>query len=103
MMNDYSFSSDLSMDTSSSCPNTPEKDGVPVSTESPRAKDWQRLLQMSDGYGDKNMFINDAIHGHIKIPGICRAVIDTPQFDRLRGIKQLGTTFYVYPSAKHTR
>ena len=42
-------------------------DGVPVSTESPRAKDWQRLLQMSDGYGDKNMFINDAIHGHIKV------------------------------------
>ncbi|XP_023347596.1 deoxynucleoside triphosphate triphosphohydrolase SAMHD1 [Eurytemora carolleeae] len=80
-----------------------DKDGVPVSTESPRAKDWQRLLQMSDGYGDKNMFINDGIHGHIKIPGICRAVIDTPQFDRLRGIKQLGTAFYVYPSAKHTR
>ena len=42
-------------------------DGVPVSTESPRAKDWQRLLQMSEGYGDKNMFINDGIHGHIKV------------------------------------
>ena len=38
-----------------------------MSTESPRAKDWQRLLQMSDGYGDKNMFINDGIHGHIKV------------------------------------
>ncbi|CAG8694161.1 27080_t:CDS:2, partial [Dentiscutata erythropus] len=29
--------------------------------------------------------------------------IDTPQFQRLRDIKQLGTAFYVFPGATHTR
>ena len=42
-------------------------DGVPVSVESPKAKDWKRLLQMSEGYEDKNIFINDGVHGHIKV------------------------------------
>jgi len=70
---------------------------------SPKAKDWARILKKSDVFENKNTFINDSVHGHIQVPSICRAVIDTPQFDRLRGIRQLGTAHYVYPCAKHTR
>ncbi|XP_063587570.1 deoxynucleoside triphosphate triphosphohydrolase SAMHD1-like [Penaeus indicus] len=47
--------------------------------------------------------IKDAIHGHIKLPALCVRIIDTPQFQRLRFLKQLGTTSFVYPAASHNR
>lgn len=47
--------------------------------------------------------IHDRIHGHIDFEGLLIAVIDTPQFQRLRGLKQLGGSVYVYPGASHTR
>lgn len=34
---------------------------------------------------------NDPIHGHIDLSPLGVAVIDTPQFQRLRGISQLGS------------
>uniref|UniRef100_A0A8C4RF29 Uncharacterized protein n=1 Tax=Eptatretus burgeri TaxID=7764 RepID=A0A8C4RF29_EPTBU len=46
---------------------------------------------------------NDPVHGQIVLPSILVKIIDTPQFQRLRNIKQLGGTYFVYPSATHTR
>ena len=46
---------------------------------------------------------NDPIHGHITIPPLLVRIIDTPQFQRLRDIKQLGGTYYVFPGATHNR
>jgi len=46
---------------------------------------------------------NDPIHGHIEIPFHCNQFIDTPQFQRLRDVKQLGLTYYVYMGATHNR
>lgn len=45
----------------------------------------------------------DPIHGYIRMNDICLQFIDTPQFQRLRDIKQLGTLSYIFPSATHTR
>ncbi len=47
--------------------------------------------------------IHDEIHGLIKISDIACRIIDTPEFQRLRYLRQLGTCYYVFPSAKHTR
>ena len=45
----------------------------------------------------------DNVHGRQKIPGVCIEIIDTPQFHRLRSLKQLGLCYYVYPTACHNR
>ncbi|KAI8819923.1 uncharacterized protein EV422DRAFT_488428, partial [Fimicolochytrium jonesii] len=47
--------------------------------------------------------INDPIHGHIELEDYCMHVIDTPQFQRLRDLKQLGSAYYVFPGAAHNR
>ena len=41
--------------------------------------------------------LNDPIHGHIEIPFLCVQIMDTLQFQRLRSLKQLGTTYLVFP------
>jgi HD superfamily phosphohydrolase len=47
--------------------------------------------------------IRDAVHGDIHLGALEIELIDTPEFQRLRGIKQLGTAYLVFPSAIHTR
>lgn len=48
--------------------------------------------------------INDPIYGFITIPSeLIFTIIDHPFFQRLRRIKQLGLTDFVYPGALHTR
>ena len=54
-------------------------------------------------YDHKSKVINDPVHGHFRIRGECIKVIDTPEFQRLRDIKQLGTSYYVFPGAGHNR
>ncbi|XP_060794597.1 deoxynucleoside triphosphate triphosphohydrolase SAMHD1 [Neoarius graeffei] len=46
---------------------------------------------------------NDPIHGHIELHPLLVRIIDTPQFQRLRHIKQLGATYMVFPGAAHNR
>jgi hypothetical protein len=38
--------------------------------------------------------MNDGLHGHMHMPTYCIDFIDTPQFQRLRDLKQLGTSYY---------
>ncbi|NPA47680.1 MAG: HD domain-containing protein [Thermococci archaeon] len=47
--------------------------------------------------------IHDGIHGSMKIDGIILDLIKTPEFQRLRSIKQLGLAYLVYPGANHSR
>ncbi|XP_029995891.1 deoxynucleoside triphosphate triphosphohydrolase SAMHD1-like [Sphaeramia orbicularis] len=46
---------------------------------------------------------NDPVHGHVELHPLLCKIIDTPQFQRLRNIKQLGGAYYVYPGASHNR
>ncbi|KAK2511702.1 Samhd1 [Columba guinea] len=52
---------------------------------------------------DEKKVFNDPIHGHIEIHPLLVRIIDTPQFQRLRYIKQLGGTYFVFPGASHNR
>ncbi|PWA01457.1 hypothetical protein BB558_002460 [Smittium angustum] len=52
---------------------------------------------------DSSKYLNDPIYGHIKLQDYVCKIIDTPQFQRLRYLKQLGTTYFVFPGAVHTR
>lgn len=53
---------------------------------------------------NKLKIINDPLYGFITIPyGIIFDLIEHPYFQRLRRIKQLGSTNLVYPGAYHTR
>jgi len=47
--------------------------------------------------------IFDPIYGLIELNEIENKIIDTPLFQRLRYIKQLGLAHYVYPTVNHTR
>lgn len=47
--------------------------------------------------------IYDPIHGHYTLPVELWQFIDTPVYQRLRDLKQLGTTSYVFPGGNHTR
>ncbi|XP_051742784.1 deoxynucleoside triphosphate triphosphohydrolase SAMHD1-like [Ctenopharyngodon idella] len=47
--------------------------------------------------------VNDSVHGHIELHPLLVKIIDTPQFQRLRDIKQLGAGYWVFPGASHNR
>lgn len=44
-----------------------------------------------------------AVSGDVMLTELERKIVDTPDFQRLRGVRQLGTVWYVYPTALHTR
>jgi HD superfamily phosphohydrolase len=47
--------------------------------------------------------IRDPVHGDLYLTAEEMALLDTPQMQRLRGVRQLGTAYLVYPGAQHTR
>ena len=52
---------------------------------------------------EKYFEIRDPIHGLIRYNDLEREIINSPAFQRLRRIRQLAWTDYVYPGAMHTR
>jgi HD superfamily phosphohydrolase len=53
---------------------------------------------------NKKKIINDPVHGFVNIPSdFIYDIIEHPYLQRLRRIKQLGLTDYVYPGATHSR
>ncbi|XP_056277998.1 deoxynucleoside triphosphate triphosphohydrolase SAMHD1-like [Pseudoliparis swirei] len=55
---------------------------------------WFRVLRQ---------VFNDPIHGTVPLHPLLVKIIDTPQFQRLRHLKQLGGCYFVYPGASHNR
>ena len=47
--------------------------------------------------------IFDPIYGSMPFSNVARIIINKPEFQRLRYLKQLATCYLVFPSANHTR
>ncbi|KZP19123.1 HD-domain/PDEase-like protein [Athelia psychrophila] len=47
--------------------------------------------------------MKDPVHDYIMADELISTFMDTPQFQRLRSIKQLGTSYFVWPGASHNR
>lgn len=47
--------------------------------------------------------IRDPVHGDVYLTHEELLLLDTPEVQRMRGIRQLGTAYLVYPGAVHTR
>lgn len=61
------------------------------------------MSQPTDESGRSPKVFNDPIHGHFVLPAPCVGLIDTPEFQRLRSLKQLGAAHFVFVGATHTR
>ena len=59
---------------------------------------------VTESWQNKRKIVNDPVYGLINIPSeIVYDIIEHKYFQRLRRIKQLGLTDYVYPGAVHSR
>jgi len=47
--------------------------------------------------------IHDPVHGSLRLSGLVLELIDAPEVQRLRGIRQLGLANLVFPGANHSR
>ena len=62
------------------------------------------LATKPEHHMNKKKIFNDPVYGFVSVPyGIIFDLIEHPYFQRLRRIKQLSLTHYVYPGALHTR
>lgn len=82
--------------------------GAGRNAKGPRAEDvdvctppTERKLTTNLGYDPfavrHGKLINDPIHGIYRLDPACTLIFDTRQFQRLRRLKQLGLTYYVFP------
>ncbi|XP_064377433.1 deoxynucleoside triphosphate triphosphohydrolase SAMHD1 isoform X3 [Dromaius novaehollandiae] len=93
---DFDFSSFQLLSGYSACSGT-------TCLPSERLKVLACLNKLRQQHMDIMKVFNDPIHGHIEIHPLLVRIIDTPQFQRLRYIKQLGGTYFVFPGASHNR
>ncbi len=54
-------------------------------------------------YPTRPKILRDSVHGDIRLTARELRLLDTPEVQRLRTIRQLGTSHLVYPGATHTR
>src|SRR5688500_19599759 len=47
--------------------------------------------------------IRDPLWNNVRVDDLAMELIDTPAFQRLRYVRQLGLAYLVYPGATHTR
>uniref|UniRef100_A0A8C4NPV4 Deoxynucleoside triphosphate triphosphohydrolase SAMHD1 n=1 Tax=Dicentrarchus labrax TaxID=13489 RepID=A0A8C4NPV4_DICLA len=79
---------------------TPEKR---VSVVRLQDSDYMRWESVCVCFLSSAKVFNDPIHGHVELHPLLIKIIDTPQFQRLRNLKQLGGTYLVFPGASHNR
>lgn len=68
-----------------------------------RLKILHSLRKLWQIVAEPSKVFNDPIHGHVALHPLLIKIIDTPQFQRLRNLKQLGGAYFVFPGASHNR
>ncbi|KAI8369175.1 hypothetical protein EDC96DRAFT_607057 [Choanephora cucurbitarum] len=64
---------------------------------------FESAMNKSRSFYSGSKVMNDPIHGHITLDDYTVEFIDTPQFQRLRDLKQLGALYFIFPGASHNR
>jgi HD superfamily phosphohydrolase len=70
--------------------------------------EWKLVVKAGErltpgGFGEFTSRIRLPVSGSIFLTREVKQIIDTPEFQRLRGVRQLGPAFFVFPGANHTR
>jgi len=69
---------------------------------------WKFQLKLDeyltpDRFGRFSSYVRNPVSGSILLTEDVTDIIDTQEFQRLRGVRQLGPTMFVFPGANHTR